>query len=107
VVAPGNFKNWGELYILDTFAGEELTQADIRGLCLFIEVGAGIGLGVSATAMVVGMDPVWLPALAMPMAELLVEYELLQSATGLLVMGGVNAGVQAGWGAGAFLGGLW
>lgn len=108
-IAPASFPNAGKLYVLDTFAGAELTQSDIRGVCLFVEIGGGIIAGVSATAMVVGMNPAWLAGLALPFAPVLmaIDYKLLQSATGLLVMGGVNAGLQAGAGAGAFLGGLW
>jgi hypothetical protein len=107
IIAPASFPNWGKLYILDTFDGQELTRRDIRGVCLFVEIAGGVVAGVSATAMLLGMDPMWVPGLAVPIAELVIEYELLRSATGLLIMDGMNAGVQAGAGAGAFLGGLW
>ena len=37
----------------------------------------------------------------------LLEVQMLQSATAILVMGGMNAGLQAGGGGGVFLGGIW
>jgi len=108
-IAPASFPNAGRLYVLDTFAGNELGRTDINGVCLFVEIAGGLIAGVSATAMIVGMDPRWLAGLMAPVAPVLayIDYRMLQSATGLLVMGGINAGLQGGAGIGAFLGGLW
>jgi hypothetical protein len=111
-IAPAAFPNGGKLYILDTFAGTELTEKDIQGVCAFLEIGGGIIAGVSATAMLVGMNPIWLAGLGLaaaagPAGMIYLDYRLLRSATGLLVMGGLNAGIQAGAGVGAFLGGLY
>ncbi len=105
-IAPAAFPNTGKLYILETFKGSELAHEDIRGACAFVEVAGGLVVGGSATAMLIGMDP-WLLAGAVSPLMLEFDYRLLRSATGLLVMGGVNVGVQAGGGVGAFLGGLW
>lgn len=108
-IAPASFPNAGELFVLDSFSGKELTYNDITGACIFVEIGGGILAGVSATAMLVGMDPVWLAGFAIPFAPIMIAFDerLLQSAVGLLVMGGTNLGIQAGGGIGAFLGGLW
>jgi hypothetical protein len=110
-VAPAAFPNMGKLYVLDTCPTDDLTQDAIRGVCLFAEIGGGLVAGVSGTAMIFGMSPTWLAAIAAsgPMAPLTAyfDYKLLQSATGILVMGGLNVGVQAGGGIGGFLGGLW
>jgi hypothetical protein len=107
-IAPAAFPNAGTLFVLDTCKGNDLTQADIRGGCLFLEVGGGLIAGVSATAMLLGLSPAWLLALAMePELAVVIDPALLRSASGVLVMGGVNAGLQAGGGVGAFLGGLW
>jgi hypothetical protein len=107
-VAPAAFPNGGVLFVLDTCKGGDLTQSDIRGGCLFVEVGGGLIAGASATAMLLGLSPAWLLALAAaPEFAVVIDQNLLQSASGVLVMGGVNLGLQAGAGAGAFVGGLW
>jgi hypothetical protein len=118
LAAPAFFKNVGQLYILDSFKGSELTEADIQGVCMFVEVGGGLLLGGAATAMLVGMSPAWLAAslAAAPTAalgginaliDLYVLERLLETATGVLLMAGYNAGLQAGAGGAAFLGGLY
>ena len=100
LAAPAAFPNAGTLFVLDTCKGSDLTQADIRGGCLFVEVGGGLIGGVSATAMLLALA-------AAPEFAAVIDYNLLRSASGVLVMGGVNLGLQAGGGAGAFVGGLW
>ena len=62
-IAPAAFPNGGKLYLLDSFAGSELTTTDIQGVCAFLEISGGIIAGVSATAMLVGMNPIWLAGL--------------------------------------------
>jgi hypothetical protein len=109
-VAPAAFPNAGMLYILEGFDGEELTRSDITGVCMFLQVDVGVGGGASGNAMLLGMDPVWLGAmvasgLCTP-ALVYSEVKLIESATAILIMGGLNAGFQAGWFAGAFIGGL-
>lgn len=107
-IAPASFLNGGQLYVLDGAPGNDLTPQDIRGVCALVEIGGGIVAGASATAMIVGMDPTYLLGLlAFPGAALFFDYRLLSSATGLLVMGGFNVGIQAGGGGGAMVGGLW
>lgn len=111
VAAPSAFPNAGKIYILDSFSGNELSRSDITGVCMFVEVGGGFIAGASATGMVLGMDAVWLAGtlatievcqdLAMYAAQ-----RLLELATAILVMAGVNAGLQAGAGGAAFLGAL-
>ena len=73
VIAPASFPNGGKLYVLDNFDGDELATSDIQGVCMFVEVGGGLVAGVSATAMLVGMNPAWLAGIglssvALPMA---------------------------------------
>jgi hypothetical protein len=108
-VAPASFTNAGKLYILDSFAGDELTASDITGVCMFVELGGGVVAGGSATAMVLGMDPLWLAALlATSFApNPFIMSKLATSATALLVMGGVNVGLQAQLGGAAYVGALW
>jgi len=107
-VAPAAFPNAGKLYVLDTCPDSDLTVSDIRGVCLFGEIGGGLVVGGSATAMVLGMNPGWLYALALdPMLAPVLEFQMLQSATAILLMSGMNAGVQAGGGGGLILGGIW
>jgi hypothetical protein len=108
VIAPNSFPNMGKLYILETFDGDELAESDIEGVCMFVEIGGGLIVGGSATAMILGMNPLWLPTIVLPPPMSTVGQQMLiKSATGLLVMAGVTAGVQAGGGIGAFIGGIY
>jgi len=107
VIAPSAFPNHGALYIMDSFKGSELSRSDITGACIFVEFYGGLILGYSGTAMLLGVNPVWLAALAaMPLLSGPELIGLVHSARGLLLMRGFNAGVIGGGGAGAFVGGL-
>ena len=60
--------------------------------------------------MVLGMNPMWVPGFIlgagiMPLA-LFHQYELLNSATAILLMAGINAGLQAQVVGAVYLGGL-
>lgn len=107
--APSFFPNTGVMYVLDSFDGDELERSDITGVCQFVEVGAAMFVGGSATAMLVGMSPIWLAGIAMGPASPFYYpsvYKLVSSATGVLLMAGINASIMAGVGGAAFLGGL-
>jgi len=107
VIAPSALPNTGVVYVMDSFKGSELSRSDITGACIFVEVYGGLILGGSGTAMLLGVNPVWLAALAaMPLLAGPELIGLVHSARGLLLMTGFNAGVIAGGGAGAFVGGL-
>ena len=77
-------------------------------MCLFVEAFGGLVGGGSATAMVFGMSPVWLgmAAALAPNSSLAIQ-RMLSTATGVLLMAGVNVGIQAGGGFGAFIGALY
>jgi hypothetical protein len=108
IVAPASFPNRGKLYVLETFDGDELTKSDISGVCLFVEATGGLVAGGFATAMLFGMSPVWLgAAIAFGPFGPLGMTKLVQSATGVLLMAGATAGIQAGGGVGGFVGGLY
>jgi outer membrane protein OmpA-like peptidoglycan-associated protein len=52
-----DFFSAGAIWLLDSFAGSELTQTDIEGPCLMTELSAGVLLkGGSVTAMLLGLD---------------------------------------------------
>jgi hypothetical protein len=104
-IAPASFPNAGKMYILESFGGDELKRSDISGVCMLAEVGGGIVAGGSATAMLLGMNPIWLAGLVGPFT-IYADSMLIQSATAVLVMAGVNVGLTAGAGAAVFLGGL-
>ena len=106
-MVPAAFPSAGILYVLDTCKGNDLTQSDIRGGRLFVEIGGGPVTGISATAILLGLAPAWLLAVAASEFAVAIDANLLRSASGVLVMGGVNLGPQAGAGAEAFVGGLW
>ena len=44
-VAPASFPNAGKLFVLDTCPDSDLTVSDIRGVCLFGEIGGGLVVG--------------------------------------------------------------
>jgi hypothetical protein len=74
---------------------------------LFGLVYTGAVAGGSASAIVHGVNPVWLAGLALgPAALQLTETKLLASATELLLTAGLNVGLVAGAGVGVFLGGI-
>jgi hypothetical protein len=109
-VAPAAFPNAGKLFVLDGCPGDDLTRDAIQGVCLFVEIGGGLVAGVSGTAMIFGMSPAWLAAMVAASTSPLMmyfEYRLMETATGILVMGGLNVGIQAGGGVGGYVGGLW
>jgi len=108
------FPSTGQVFVSDAIANRDLTRDDITGVCVFMEVSAGLIAGGSASAMLFGLDPKLLaismavsatPAGAV-LGPLVMQRQLLQSAKGALVMAGVNAGVQAGGSGAIYLGGL-
>lgn len=108
------FPSTGQVFVSDALANRDLTRDDITGACVFLEVGGGLGIGGSATAMLFGLDAKLLAiTLAMNttpvgavLGPLVMQRQLLQSAKGAVVMAGMNAGVQAGGGGAIYLGGL-
>jgi len=48
--------NVGELYILDSFVGDELAADDLTGICRIQEISLALGVGGTATAMFLGID---------------------------------------------------
>lgn len=108
------FPSTGQVFVSDAIANRDLTRDDITGACVFMEVGAGLGVGGSASAMLFGLDPkllaISLAVNTIPvgavLGPLVMQRQLLQSAKGAVVMAGVNAGLQAGGGGAIYLGGL-
>lgn len=98
---PTEFPSTGKLLVTDSFQGEELLVSDIQGPCIFTEVGGGIIAGASACAMYFGIDPLRLSLLGMPVigAQLAIN-----SAKGMLLMAGLNVGIQAQIGGAMYVG---
>ncbi len=78
---------------------------------MYVELGAGVIAGGSGTAILFGLDPKLLAAVALASASPLtaalgasMSRQLLQSSRGALLMAGVNVGAQFGGGAAAYLG---
>ena len=96
VVAPKVFPNAGSLYMTPFFSGQELAAADMRGLCIVIDGGAGLLVGYSGALMLLGIDPV---RLTMQVTSPILSLLLGQAEpNAVLVTRGLNAGVQAGGG---------
>ncbi len=104
--APAAFPNRGRIYISESFGRDELTRSDITGACMFVEVGGGLIVGGSGTAMLLGMNPLLLPTLMIHPPVAIGQSLFVQSATAVLLMAGVNAGLVAGGGIAGFVGGL-
>lgn len=99
---PMAFPSTGKVFAADNLPGGDLSTSDIQGLCMFGEVAGGIIAGASATAMFIGLNPLYLSLLgAMPNigAQL-----LLNTARGMILMAGVNVGIQAQIGGAVYLG---
>lgn len=106
------FPSTGKVFVSDALVDRDLTSDDITGPCMYTEVGVGLVVGGSATALLFGLDPKLLalslalnsnPATSL-IAATSVSRRLAQSAKGALVMAGVNAGVQAGGGVAVYVG---
>ncbi|MDR6962025.1 hypothetical protein J2W43_006045 [Pseudomonas brassicacearum] len=106
------FPSTGKVFVSDALVSRDLTSDDITGPCMYTEVGVGLGIGGSATALLFGLDPKLL-ALSMALsanpatsliASTLVNQRLAKSAKGAVVMAGMNAGLQAGGGAAIYIG---
>jgi hypothetical protein len=56
-------ENWsaGEIYLLDTFSGSELTAADFGGICLIQDASIGFAGGASGDIMFLGISIASLP----------------------------------------------
>lgn len=101
-IAPTFFESFGYLYITENFSGEELTVSNIRGLCAFVDIGAGLIAGCSGVGMLLNLSPWLLPMASNPALAPI----FFGSADAVLLMRGPNVGIQAGIGGAAFLGGL-
>ena len=51
----------GEVFLLSALSKDELARTDIEGFCLIAQLGAGAGLGGSATAMFLGIPAAMVP----------------------------------------------
>jgi hypothetical protein len=88
-VGPTVAPSMGKLFVLYNLEKDELDQSDIKGPCMFFEAGGGLGVGVSGTMMFVGLDPWFIPFLLSPNPQY--NQAFINSAKGVLFMGGVSA----------------
>ncbi len=104
-LAPTFFKNGGDVYITDSFKGQELSPSDLRGATLFLDGSLTLIGGASGTAMLLGIDPILL-AMAMSMPALQAEALpwVVSRAPAALIMGGATAALQVGFGAAVYVG---
>lgn len=108
------FPSDGAVFVADDLVDRDLTRDDITGPCMYVEVNAGVAVGVAGTAMLFGLDAKLLAAVmlmnASPVTSLTVSpmltRQLMQSARGALLMGGANLGIQAGAGGAVYIGAL-
>lgn len=104
---PTAFPSTGIVFLEQDQHGTEPTASALRGPCVYVEAGAGLLLGGSGTAMFMGCNPLWFASLAAgPLGAPLLVDRLIASAKLMVLMAGVNAGVQAGGGIMAYIGGV-
>jgi hypothetical protein len=96
------FPSTGRIYCLPGCRGADLTEADFQGVCVFAEGAGGLIVGVSGDVMFLGGNPAWL--LTLPAGGGMSVDVFLKSCNALLLMAGVNAGLQAGAGLSGYLG---
>lgn len=89
----------GTVLVADGLVGRDLSRGDFTGPCMYVELGAGVIAGGSGTAILFGLDPKLLAAVALASASPLtaalgasMSRQLLQSSRGALLMAGVNVG---------------
>ncbi len=51
------FPSFGKVFVSDALVSRDLTEDDITGPCMYTEVGGGLVVGGSATALLFGLDP--------------------------------------------------
>ncbi|MBA8879503.1 hypothetical protein [Phyllobacterium myrsinacearum] len=99
-----SYPSGGVVYMTDAFKGKELAESDIQGATVYIDAAAGLIIGLSGSAMLLGIEPLPLMmGLSNPAMMLIANVAILR-APAVLVMGGVNVGLQAGAGIGALVG---
>ncbi len=104
-VAPTFFTNRGTVIKGDKFGSRELTLKDFQGMCCLVDIGISFIGGGSAMALAVNVNPAhFLAAAAGPIGTLLAP-PLNPSA--IILVAGLNVGVQANAGVSAQVGYLW
>ncbi len=85
----------GTVLVADGLVGRDLSRGDFTGPCMYVELGAGVIAGGSGTAILFGLDPKLLAAVALASASPLtaalgasMSRQLLQSSRGALLMAG-------------------
>jgi hypothetical protein len=100
----GTPESWsaGQIFLLDTFSGNELTAADFQGVCLIQDGSIGAGIGASGDVMAMGASPAALPheIVQLAVGRVPVVGELVSNPAGPLgaVLAARN-GAAAVWGA--------
>lgn len=99
---PTSFPSTGMVLANKDLPGGDLKKSDIQGLCTFVEVGGGFITGGSGTAMLVGLNPLLLPLITtLPGVG---SQLFTNSAKGMIMMAGLNIGVQAQVGVSGYIG---
>lgn len=101
-VAPTAAPNTGHVYMTDFFKGDELTKADLSGVCFMIDGGLGLVVGYSVTVMLLGIDPARFTAqVTSPILDLFIGQAEPKAA---MLIRGWNAGLQGGGGVAGYIG---
>jgi hypothetical protein len=100
-VGPTSFPSTGMVLKTINASRPDLTQSDISGLCVFIDVGGGLIAGAGGTCLLFGIPLQYGPLLVVPGIG---GQLFMNAARGILLMAGANVGVQAGGGIAGMIG---
>jgi hypothetical protein len=97
----------GSVYLTGGCEGEELTAADFKGACAWVELSGGIIAGTSAIAMLAGMNPVYLPLALNPISGTVGTVLMVNSAKAIVLILSTSVGIQAQAGVAGYCGYMW
>jgi hypothetical protein len=101
-VGPTSFPSKGLVLKSDNISsGSDLSPSNFRGICVYLDGGAGLVGGAGGSLMLFGIPAYAIPLISAPIVGPML---FLNNARGALIMGGVNVGVQAGAGISAQVG---
>jgi hypothetical protein len=100
-----SFYSAGKVYMTNSFKGNELTLADLKGPALYVESGLALVTTAGLTVMFLGLAPTLLEAAVMlPMFSSGLIDLAIRDARAILLMGGQGMGPQVGIGISGLVG---
>ena len=99
-----DFPSGGLVFMTSAFRGEELSRSDLQGATVYLDGSAGAVVSQAGTVMLLGINSAKLAFGLTSPSRIWMAEEAIFQAPALLYMHGRSAGLQAGFGAGVFIG---